>query len=46
MVLSREAAAGHSVKATLLPPLRGSRSFFIHFLRAYARSNVLPPLRG
>jgi hypothetical protein len=44
--LSREAAAAHSAKAKSCHRFSAHGFIMFHFLRAYARSYVRPPLRG
>jgi hypothetical protein len=46
MILSREAATAHSAKADCCRRFAAHDFFLFHLLRAYARSYVLPPLRG
>jgi hypothetical protein len=46
MNLSREAAAAHSAKAKSCHRFSAHGFIMFHFLRAYARSYVRPPLRG
>jgi hypothetical protein len=46
MILSREAAPAHSAKVDCCRRFAAHDLIVFHFLRAYARSYVLPPLRG